>query len=662
MELKTELNKGLRLPKLISDGMVLQRGQEIKIWGKIEPGTFVDVTFAGYTYTAVGNAQGKWTVVLPPLEAGGPYNMVITTSRQKIVIKDILIGDIWLCGGQSNMELPINRVMERYREEVNSYENTAIRMFHVPMKYEFNEPQEDLESGRWQVLDKENVLDFTALGYFFAKALFEQYHVPIGLIHTAIGGTPVQAWMSEEALKDFPIYLEQIAKYKDEAYIESVLKKDAQRINTWYNQLNEVDLSFKEREQVKARWYEVKDQDKDNTQAMCKDGGWKKCEMPNFLIDKALGEGGSVWFRKEIQVPEMMAGKEGRLLLGTIVDNDSTYINGTEVGTTSYRYPPRIYTVPLGTLKAGKNAIVVRVCFERGEVGFTPDKPCRLEVGGEIIDLQGEWQYKIGAKMEALAPQTFIQYEPMGLYNGMIYPLKDMKLKGVIWYQGESNTHTPQDYKALFEGLMKDWRNTWRQEDLPFIYVQLPNFATLSEDYYTYALEEKNVDCIRMSEINNGWSVVRQAQLEALEMPYTAMVVAIDAGEWNDLHPLNKKVIGERLARAARAIAYNEEIIYCSPLGDKARVEGDKVIVSFKHIGSGLMVKGDVLNQFIISADGEHFYKAKAELKDNEVIVWHDEIKMPIEVRYAWADHPEGANLYSKEGLPASPFKIKVLK
>lgn len=665
------VDETFKLPKLISDGMVLQRNQAIKIWGFIQEGKSVSITFQGCTYSAIGDAKGKWEINIPPQEAGGPYEMIFEADHKgdsKIVLKDILVGDLWLCGGQSNMELPVNRVMERYKEEVLSYENPMIRMFHVPMKYEFNTPIEDFEEGTWQTLDQRNVQDFNAVGYFFAKALFEKYSVPIGLIHCAIGGTLVQTWMSEEALEEFPVYLEQMAKYKEDVCVKRVLEEDAARISQWYDKANELDLGLAE-EDGSISWYDTAYEVRD----------WKTYQMPNFLVDPELSEGGFIWFRKEIEVLESMAGKAGRLLLGTIVDNDIAYINGIQVGTTPYRYPPRIYSVSEGVLKKGKNSIVVRVGFERKEVGLTPGKRCGLEVDGEFIDLAGAWQYKIGAKMEALMPQTFLQYEPTSLYKGMLYPLKDMGLKGVIWYQGESNTHKPEDYKALFEGLIKDWRRLWQRPELPFLYVQLPGFATVSEDYYdarNWQQEEdkegEEVTCpqdlgnaqdfelIREADINGGWAMLRQAQLETLEIPHTAMVVALDTGEWNDLHPLNKKDIGQRLARAARAIAYDEDIAYSSPLAEKASVEDGKVVITFRHVGGGLMVKGKRLNQFIISEDGVHFYKAQAALRNNEVIVWHNQMKKPIEIRYAWADNPVGANLYSLEGLPAAPFAIKI--
>ena len=649
MEREQGLNHGLKLPRIISDGMILQRNQEIKIWGQETPGIFIDVYFAGRTYTAVGDKEGNWKVVMPAMEAGGPYEMVVTVGNKKrVVVNDILIGDLWLCGGQSNMELPISRVMELYKEEVEAYENPKIRMFQVPITYNFNEPQKDFKSGYWHRLTKTNVKDFTAVGYFFAKALYEKYCVPIGLVQTAVGGTPIEAWMSEGALKDFPCYLEQSAKYKDETCIQRTLVNDITRINAWYSRLDEIDLSFKEREAIKGRWYETKERD-----------GWKICELPSFLVDEDLAQAGSIWYRKEIQVPEQLAGKMGRMVLGTIVDNDHVYINGSEIGFTSDRNAPRIYEIPLGTLKEGKNVIVVRVCFERGEVGFTPDKPLQIEIGSEVINLQGEWQYKLGGRLERLEYPEFIQFQPMGVYNGMIAPLRNMKFKGVIWYQGESNGYHPDDYKALFEGLIRDWRQTLQCSDLPFLYVQLPNFAVASEDYYNRPVSL--TDEVSNTEIEGGWTKIRQAQLEALEIPNTAMVVTLDVGEWNDLHPLNKKDIGERLALAARAVVYKETINYCSPVGQAVQRDEDKLIITFKPEKAGLMVKGNELNQFIISNDGKHFYRGHAQLMDEDkVVVWHEKVKTPVEVRYAWADNPKGANLYGQNGLPVSPFRLDI--
>ncbi len=628
-------SSGLRLPQLISDGMILQRERPNKIWGYVGEGIKVIVKFVNVTYETEGDSKGRWEIYLNPLPDGGPYNMEIKADRV-IVIRNILIGDLWICGGQSNMELPISRVMERYRDEVNTYINPLIRMFKVPMVYDFESPQEELMGGDWQPLTKENVQDFTAVGYFFAKKLFEKYQIPIGLIHTAVGGTPAEAWISEEGLKEMPEYIEQVAKYKDREHIKQVLEKDEQRIDTWIKRLDALDKGMSDED---SKWFDVHYEDKE----------WRTIQVPGLWEKEQMYlEAGVVWFRKKVNIPVNIVGKKARILLGTIVDSDTVYINGEKVGETGYQYPPRIYEIPKGILKAGENTLAIRVVCWQGGGGFTPDKLYRIETVDEYIDLKGKWLYKIGteATIEALAPQIFMQYEPTGVHNGMITPLKNLAPKGVIWYQGESNaSRLPKKYKQLFELLIKDWRRVWKNEELPFIYVQLSNF--------------KNIEC----EYNySTWAEIRDAQLKTLEVAHTGMAVTIDVGEWNDLHPLNKKDVGERLALIARSVVYGEGIVYSGPLFKKARVLSGEVVISFEHVGSGLLARGGKLDGFTISSDGKRFIPARAILKGNEVIVWHECIKQPVEVRYAWEDNPENANLYNKENLPASPFKIDLLQ
>ena len=620
---------GLRLPQLVGDNMILQRDRSNKIWGYIEEGKKVTIKFVDEVYETEGNSEGKWEVYLKPLCDIGPYTMEIC-GEKTIVIHNILIGDLWICGGQSNMELPVARVMELYRDEVNQYENSFIRMFRVPTVYDFEHPKEELIDGYWQILKKENVLDFTALGYFFAKELFERYQVPIGLISTALGGTPAEAWISEDSLKVMPEYIAQVAKYKDKGYINELLHKDSERISAWMKQLDELDKGLNEET---SKWFHRDFNDKE-WKAMNIPYLWKKAEMDL--------DAGVIWLRKKVNISMDPTYKKSRILLGTIVDSDTVYINGEKIGETGYQYPPRIYDIPKGVLKRGENLIAIRIVCWQGYGGVTPGKPCRIEIDDGHIDLQGQWLYKVGVgeNIEALAPQIFVQYEPTGVFNGMIAPLRNLSPKGVIWYQGESNaSRKPNQYKQLFEMLIKDWRRLWDNEELPFIYVQLPNFKNEECEYST-------------------WAEIREAQLQTLEIPHTGMAVTIDVGEWNDLHPLNKKTIGQRLALIARKIVYHEDIVYSGPVFKEALVENNQVILSFEHIGSGLVAEGGSLGGFLISENGKDFVPANALIEGNKVIVWEDSIKAPIEIRYGWEDNPKQANLYNLEALPASPFKF----
>lgn len=623
----------LKLPRLVSDGMVLQRDQKANIWGWAVPGEPVTVNFLDEAYPTTAGDDGKWRVALSPNKAGGPYTMEIKAGKS-ITIKDILIGDVWVCSGQSNMVLPMGRVSELYADDIALSYNLAIRLFTVPDRYDFNTAQEDLQAGRWETADPESILHFTATGYFFAKALFEKYHVPIGLINASVGGSPVEAWLSEESLRKFPEYKEISDKYKNSSYMEEIKKEDEVVNNRWYEHINRMDQGLTEEEN---RWYNEE----------YNDSGWSSMQLPNFWEDEGLDRlHGVVWFRKEFHIGSEIAGKPARLLMGRIVDSDSVYVNGLLVGTTSYQYPPRKYAIPGNILKAGKNVIAVRVVNTSGKGGFIKDKPYKIIVDGqETIDLKGEWQYRVGVIAEPLPAPTFFQYKPLGLFNGMISPLINFTVKGILWYQGESNITRAWDYQKLFCALIDDWRKKWNQGRLPFLYVQLANYLELE-------------DC----PAKKGWPEIREAQLKTLAVPNTGMAVTIDVGEWNDLHPLNKKAVGSRLARLARKIAYGEDEIVCSgPIYNSMTPDGNRLILCFENGSGKLSTKmGEELMGFEIAGADQKFISARAKIEEDKVVVWNDRITNPAAVRYAWADHPEGANLYNTEGLPASPFRAEV--
>jgi sialate O-acetylesterase len=383
--------------------------------------------------------------------------------------------------------------------------------------------------------------------------------------------------------------------------------------------------------------------------------GWHKYWLPGYWEDQGIkGLHGIVWFRKEINVPVSMTGKPAKLFLGRIIDADNVYVNGILSGSITYQYPPRRYNLPLGLLKPGKNIIVIRVTNNAGKGGFVPDKPYWLVAGNDSIDLRGEWYYKVGQVFRPVSnepgtgsPLISMQNEPTGLYNTMVAPLINYRIKGILWYQGETNTNKPQEYQKLLPALINDWRIKWQEGSIPFLFVQLPNFMEVQ-----YLPSESQ------------WAELRFGQLKSLSVLNTAMAVTIDIGEWNDIHPLEKKIVGERLALAARKLAYgNEKIVYSGPVYKSSVKEADSIIVEFDHIGSGLTIKGGGdLNYFAIAGADRKFGWAKARIYNNHVIVWSDEIKSPVFVRYAWADNPEGANLYNIEGLPASPFEAGLNK
>lgn len=620
----------VRLPKLVSDGMVLQRDAEVKIWGWAGKDEKVSVNFMNSTYNTVADDKGDWSIELPKLKAGGPYEMQINASNS-ITIHDIMVGDVWVCSGQSNMELYMNRVSWNYPDEIAHSENKYIRQFYVPQRYNFHHHENDLPYGSWKIASPENTPDFSAVAYFFGKYLYEKYKVPVGLINSSLGGSPVEAWISAGELKKFPKYLNEAEMFKDSTLIKKIETADNARINAWNTELWKKDEGNKD---SKNMWYDPSLNTTD----------WDPMEIPGYWADKTkLGwVNGVVWFRKKINITSSMVGKPAKLILGRIVDADSAYVNGVFVGTISYQYPPSRFDIPVGVLKAGENSIVVRVISNAGKGGFVPDKLYAIVTGDDTVNIEGEWKFRLGAVMPPLAGQTFIRWMPLGLYNSMIAPLLNYRIKGVIWYQGESNADRPAEYNKLFSTLINDWREKWNEGNFPFLFVQLSNFMNP-----------------RSEPSESNWALLRESQLKTLSVPNTGMVVTYDIGEWNDIHPLDKKDVGKRLFLAAEKVAYgNDNVVYSGPIYKSMKVEDNKIVLSFTNIGTGIIAKGNgELKYFSIAGADKHFDWAKAKIDGNKVVVWSDEISKPVAVRYAWADDPEDANLYNKEGLPASPFR-----
>jgi sialate O-acetylesterase len=623
------LHSQVRLPKLISDGMVLQRDTDINIWGWAAKNEEIEIRFMGSFYYTKANENGEWKLVLSGLKPGGPYKMNIIATNN-ITIKDVYIGEVWVCSGQSQMDINMERVSPLYQEEIKNAGNPNIRYFSVPTAFVFGEPQKDLPSGKWESISKDNILKVSAIAYFFAVEMYNKYKVPIGMIRSSLGGSPAQAWISKDAIRSFPEYYKEAVNFENDKLIQKIREADSERIRGWYSELYRTDAGYKDADMP---WYKA---EVDRT-------GWSTIHVPGYWDDSDLGMiNGAVWFRKDLILPDEYSGKPARLNLGCIVDADSVFVNGTFVGTTGYQYPPRRYNVPENILVSGKNTVVVRVISNIGRAGFVPDKPYELVIGSKSFDLAGDWKYKLGAVMKPLEAKTFVRWKPTGLYNGMISPLTKYTIKGVLWYQGESNTNKPKEYGELFPTMITNWRENWNQGDFPFIFVQLHNFMK-SYDHPT----------------ESNWARTRESQMKALKLPNTAMAVAIDLGEWNDIHPLNKKDVAIRLSLAAQKTAYGEKDISGSgPIYQSMKIHGERIVISFSDAGSELIVKGGgELNRFEIAGEDRKFVWADAKIVDNKVVVSNKQIKNPVAVRYAWADNPEGANLYNKEGLPASPFR-----
>lgn len=642
-------NADVRLPRLLSDGAVLQRDKPLTIWGWAEEGEKIRVTFNGKEKTTQAS-NGRWSVTFPAQKAGGPFELVVK-GKNELVRKDIVMGDLWIAAGQSNMELPLNRVKDKYPGLIASTDLPRVREFNVPVVYAFKGPLDDYSQGQWKTATPDNLAGFSAVGFFFAQHIYGHTKVPVGLVTIPVGGSPAEAWISETALQKYPHYLQQLAPFKDDAYVQTTIAKDKASSDKWYADLNAVDAGLKQ------RW----------SQASLPMAGWKTFQVPGFLREQGSNfTNGVVWVRKNIELSKTQAGKNATLWLGAIVDGDQVYVNGEQVGQTAYQYPPRIYAVPKGLLKAGRNIISIRITSYSDNAGFVKDKRYELNLDDEEIPLQGEWLYNIGAQAGSMEKTTTLHYLPSSLFNAKLAPALPLGIKGVIWYQGESNVDrgdaqgiarrpgtqcaddscaaSTSEYRYLFGDLINDWRTQFKQGDFPFLYVQLANFLPAQPE---------------PSESN--WAKLREAQRQVLEVKNTAMAVALDVGEWNDIHPLNKQAVGERLALAALKQAYGKKSLVASgPRLDKVKLKGKTLELMFRDIGEGLEAHGGELKHMAIASVDKKFVWAKTSVHKDRIVVWADNIAEPKWVRYAWADNPEGANLYNSAGLPASSFEATV--
>lgn len=630
MLLPLRARANVELPRFLGSGAVLQRDAAWKLWGKAAAGEKIEARLDGHSLGRTTARSRDWSLALAAQPAGGPHRLEVI-GKNHIVLDDVYFGDLWIASGQSNMELPMARVQIEYPDAVGRASYPLIRFFRAPKDVDFERPRFDFSAGEWRPVTPKSVLDMSAVAFFFAQHLQAHHSVPIGIIDNSYGGSAVESWMSERALKAYPEHLEEAKRYRDAAYLNRIKAADAKKNQAWSADVDGRDLGLLE----KPKWFE-------NDVA---EERWQAVEVPGLWPDRGVIAGnGVVWFRRDVMIAEPAADAPATLVLGRIVDADTAYVNGVEVGHTTYQYPPRRYVVPPGLLHAGRNTIAVRVTSNRDKGGFVADKPYSLEVGGKQYDLTGSWKYRVGVEAQPLAPDVYVGYKPpLGFYNALLAPLAKLRIKGVIWYQGETNTGNPEEYASSFPALIRDWRKTFGQGNFPFLYVQLANFMPASAQ-----------------PVESQWAATREVQRRTLTEPNTAMAVAIDTGEWNDIHPLDKRDVGERLALAARKLAYGEDIVYSGPLFRSLAVQGNRAVLRFDHVGSGLVCKGDRLREFAVAGRDGKFAWAHAAIVGDEVVVYSDRVPQPSIVRYAWADNPDKANLYNREGLPASPFEARV--
>ena len=611
------------LPHIFSDNMVLQRKMPIHIWGSADAKEIVYVTLNGISQSATTDRAGKWEVLLPAMEAGGPFTVQVKGKENEILLENVLIGDVWLCSGQSNMEFSL-RGSTNAREAIRYSDNKHIRLFTVPKNKQIA-IEDDLSGGNWEECNPLTTPDFSAVAYYFGEALQKEVDVPIGLINSSWGGTDIETWTSWESAMANPAYMMYEGKSLEQAigYSSSDLER--------YNQALRIDD-----EGIRKRWYSSEYEISD----------LKVSELPSVWDGELADEDGIVWFYKDVVLPQTVSGLSAVLSLGTVDDRDVTFVNGIKVGSTNNWFFNRKYALNPGVLKPGRNRIAVKVIDMEVKGGFTGKaKDFYLEVGGERYSLVGEWHYQpsvltshYGLGNQGSGPNAFSSL----LYNGMIAPLVGYNLKGVIWYQGENNTNRAYAYRSLFPLMIKDWRKQWGY-NFPFIWVQLANFMSVDA---------------RPKE--SEWAELREAQNMALSLPATGQVVITDLGEAGDIHPKNKKDVGLRLAANALQVAYGRDTIAAGPVYRSMKQISGKIILSFDNIGNGLKAKGDkygYLNGFAIAGDDRKFVWAKAYIEDNKVVVFNESLKHPVAVRYGWGNNPNDMNLVNSAGYLASPFR-----
>ncbi|MFV8376272.1 sialate O-acetylesterase [Flavobacterium sp. LB1P71] len=616
-------NANVRMPLLFSDGMVLQRNKAIPVWGWADANEKIAVHFNKQTKTIKADATGKWMVQLDSEKAGGPFELTIT-GKNKIVINDVLVGEVWICSGQSNMEFQMYKTLN-FEKEISDSNYPMIRHFGVAQDLS-GTPKEDLKAGKWAVCSKETVRDFTAVGYFFAKKLYAELKIPIGIINTSWGGTCVETWTSRQAFEKNTEFKDMIADVPM-LNMDSISKLYAKTMRERVEKIQGTAVSTANETSFKELGFN--------------DASWAELNVPGLWENQPLGDlDGVVWMRKTITLSAEDIKNGTTLSLSKIDDEDITYVNGIEVGRNTLWDAKRVYTVPTNILKEGKNVIAVRIVDNSGGGGiYGESSDLKLTLGSKIIPLEGKWKYKVIVVKTALSPNSF----PSLLYNAMINPLIPYAFQGVLWYQGEANVWRAKQYKKAFPLMITDWRTKWNQGDFPFYFVQLSTFNEFNGN----------------SKNGSRWAELREAQTQTLQLPNTGMAVTTDIGNAKDIHPTNKQDVGKRLAAIALNNVYGKKMVYRGPTYKSLEIKGNQIILTFDNIGSGLSKADNPENVkgFEIAGADKIFYAAKAIIKDNKIIVSSEMVPNPIAIHYGWADDDTEINLFNKEKFPASPFR-----
>ena len=547
----------IRLPRLISNGVIFQRNKPIRVWGFPENAVKnVEVSLNGNRVSAVINndeyGEPRFDAVFPEMPAGGPYILEFFADSVKCeTVDDVYIGDVIQLAGQSNIEFPMRRVLESYPEELVNPDYPLIRTFKIIENRVFDGPIKDNTTGEWVKVTQESLPEYSAIGYFLAKKLLKDEGIAVGLINTTMGGAPIETFMSEEMISDYEEEYKELIRCRDKSYIEEIIKRDEKSSSDWYSKLDGGD------EGLKASWYDPETDVSD----------WKTMRVPSYIEETEGLEGfcGSIWLKNTFDATAEMVEKQQYLWLGTMIDADVTYVNGNEVGRTEYCYPPRRYIIPAGLLKEGKNDITIRLKIEKGSgrtaygklfAVFSGD---RLKIrrttdgffegveGAEnMVKLDGIWKYRVGMVMPKREDVTFLSWKPTALFNGMVYPCTNFAVKAVLWYQGESNAERSEVYLDRFTRLVNGYRKLWKDDKLPVIYIQLPEYM---DKCYEPDADHKDGKILEID-----WITMQEVQKQCLTIPGTYMISAMGTGEYNDLHPQRKKILGEKVAEVIKTL------------------------------------------------------------------------------------------------------------
>lgn len=645
-------SEGVRMPHFFTRGMVLQRGEAVPVWGWGKPGETVHVKIVkGETKDgkklveakATVDKHGQWEAWLPKMKAGGPYTMLVSERSHMTIIQDVLVGDVFLCSGQSNMELPISRCMDAVGDDVRDYTNNNIRYLKLPHQYNYMRPNDDVQTwGAWRDISPKTCADVSAICYFMAKELQEKQGVPIGIINSSVGGTQVQAWMPRATLEQFPGYEKEFEKrkYVQENWVDSVRRAETKAGNEWEKQMVDNDRVLHE--------WRRSGYDFSSWPTMNLFANWNNLRVTTQVtmndetqVSETQGyRNGSFWFRTTVNIPAELAGKRGILRFGAIKDADSIFVNGHCVGNTTYEYPPRVYTVGEGILRAGENDVVVHLMSQNGRAGFTRGKLYQLEIGELVFPISEEVQMEIGCFMPPKPQSTYFVDCPTALYNAMIAPLGKFPFTGILWYQGESNQGNANDYANLLGGMVTAWRKQF-DKDLPIVIVQLPAYMSHHD-----------------KPVETGWTRIRHQQyLAANSISNAALVPTLDTGEYNDIHPQDKREAGRRAAWQMAHLVYGDKSTTGGgPTPVSATIEDDECIITFSPT-SGKLNDAD-LKGFAILVNGKWQWADATVTGDYTVNVDLPFYTYETTVRYCWDDYPQ-STLFNTDGVPAPQFEIE---